>query len=119
MAENLIERKALSLQWLVQSKSSLRSARTAFPSTQSASRTRLAPEVDFQPNINALESRKADLSQTTDVCNARLRFKKGDLSRRTIRPFLREESAECVPFQEEVGLDVLVHGQFQHNDTVE
>ena len=38
--------------------------------------------------------------------------------RRTIRPFLREESAECVPFQEEVGLDVLVHGQFQHNDTV-
>jgi methionine synthase II (cobalamin-independent) len=39
--------------------------------------------------------------------------------RRTIRPFLREESAECVPFQEEVGLDVLVHGQFQHNDTVE
>ena len=23
---------------------------------------------------------KADLSQTTDVCNARLRFKKGDLS---------------------------------------
>jgi hypothetical protein len=40
-------------------------------------------------------------------------------SRRTIRPFLREESAECVPFQEEVGLDVLVHGQFQHNDTVE
>jgi hypothetical protein len=50
MAENLLERKALSLQWLVQSKSSLRSARTAFPSTQSASRTRLAPEVDFQPN---------------------------------------------------------------------
>jgi hypothetical protein len=39
--------------------------------------------------------------------------------RRTIRPFLREESAECVPLQEVVGLDVLVHGQFQHNDTVE
>lgn len=57
--------------------------------------------------------------QTTDVRNARLRFKKGGLTEADYNAFLREKTAECVRFQEEVGLDVLVHGEFERNDMVE
>ncbi len=57
--------------------------------------------------------------QTQDVRNARLRFKKGELSQPDYTTFLKQKTAECVRFQEEVGLDVLVHGEFERNDMVE
>jgi len=57
--------------------------------------------------------------QTTDVRNARLQFKKGELSESDYTSFLKQKTAECVRFQEEVGLDVLVHGEFERNDMVE
>ena len=33
--------------------------------------------------------------------------------------FLREETARAVRWQEEIGLDVLVHGEFERNDMVQ
>ncbi|MES2571617.1 MAG: 5-methyltetrahydropteroyltriglutamate--homocysteine S-methyltransferase, partial [Verrucomicrobiota bacterium] len=57
--------------------------------------------------------------QTTDVRNARSRWKKGELSEADYHAFLRERTAGCVRFQEEAGLDVLVHGEFERNDMVE
>jgi 5-methyltetrahydropteroyltriglutamate--homocysteine methyltransferase len=57
--------------------------------------------------------------QTSDVRNARARWKKGELSPVDYEIFLRERTAECVRFQEEVGIDVLVHGEFERNDMVE
>lgn len=57
--------------------------------------------------------------QTTDVRNARLQFKKGELSESDYTSFLKQKTSECVRFQEEVGLDVLVHGEFERNDMVE
>lgn len=57
--------------------------------------------------------------QTTDVRNARLQFKKGELSESDYTSFLKQKTAECVRFQEEAGLDVLVHGEFERNDMVE
>ena len=33
--------------------------------------------------------------------------------------FLREETARAVRWQEQVGLDVLVHGEFERNDMVQ
>jgi 5-methyltetrahydropteroyltriglutamate--homocysteine methyltransferase len=33
--------------------------------------------------------------------------------------FVKEQIARCVTFQEEIGLDVLVHGEFERNDMVE
>jgi 5-methyltetrahydropteroyltriglutamate--homocysteine methyltransferase len=57
--------------------------------------------------------------QTTDVRNARLRWKKGELSEADYTAFLKEKTAECIRFQEEVGLDMLVHGEFERNDMVE
>ncbi len=57
--------------------------------------------------------------QTPDIRAARARFKKGALPEADYTTFLREKTAECIRFQEEVGLDVLVHGEFERNDMVE
>jgi 5-methyltetrahydropteroyltriglutamate--homocysteine methyltransferase len=57
--------------------------------------------------------------QTTDVRNTRSRWKKGELSEAEYHAFLKERTEECVRFQEEAGLDVLVHGEFERNDMVE
>ncbi len=57
--------------------------------------------------------------QTAEVRKARASFKKGDTTQAQYDQFLREETERCVRFQEEVGLDVLVHGEFERNDMVE
>lgn len=57
--------------------------------------------------------------QTTEVRQARSRWKRGELSDADYTAFLREQTAECVKFQEDIGLDVLVHGEFERNDMVE
>jgi len=57
--------------------------------------------------------------QTTEVRNARARWKKGELSESDYTAFLQEQTTECVRFQEEAGVDVLVHGEFERNDMVE
>ncbi|MBI4660080.1 MAG: 5-methyltetrahydropteroyltriglutamate--homocysteine S-methyltransferase [Verrucomicrobia bacterium] len=57
--------------------------------------------------------------QTEDVRTARARFKKGELSKADYEKFLEQKAAECIRWQEEAGLDVLVHGEFERNDMVE
>lgn len=57
--------------------------------------------------------------QTEDVRAARARFKKGELSSADYERFLEQATTECVRWQEEVGLDVPVHGEFERNDMVE
>jgi 5-methyltetrahydropteroyltriglutamate--homocysteine methyltransferase len=57
--------------------------------------------------------------QTEDVRKARASFKAGKLGPDEYEAFLREKTAEAVRWQEEVGLDVLVHGEFERNDMVE
>lgn len=57
--------------------------------------------------------------QTQDVRTARLQYRKGELSDADYTAFLKLKTAECTRFQEEVGLDVLVHGEFERNDMVE
>lgn len=57
--------------------------------------------------------------QTAEVRKARADFKAGKISAANYEKFLQEETARCVAFQEEIGLDVLVHGEFERNDMVE
>ncbi|HJS36078.1 MAG TPA: 5-methyltetrahydropteroyltriglutamate--homocysteine S-methyltransferase [Pseudoxanthomonas sp.] len=57
--------------------------------------------------------------QTHEVREARARNRSGKLPDADYDAFLREETERCVRFQEEVGLDVLVHGEFERNDMVE
>jgi 5-methyltetrahydropteroyltriglutamate--homocysteine methyltransferase len=57
--------------------------------------------------------------QTAEVRRQRSAYKAGRLDLSGYETFLREETARCVHFQEECGLDVLVHGEFERNDMVE
>ncbi len=57
--------------------------------------------------------------QTLDVREARARNKSGTLSDADYDAFLAAETARCVRFQEDIGIDVLVHGEFERNDMVE
>ena len=57
--------------------------------------------------------------QTEAVRSARARHDKGELSDADYAAFLRDETARAVRWQEEIGLDVLVHGEFERNDMVQ
>lgn len=57
--------------------------------------------------------------QTPQVRQARARYRRGELDEAGYRRFLRDEITQAVRFQEQIGLDVLVHGEFERNDMVE
>ena len=57
--------------------------------------------------------------QTPEVRKARAAHTKGTLGDAEYRTFLYEETARAVRWQEEIGLDVLVHGEFERNDMVQ
>ena len=57
--------------------------------------------------------------QTKEVRKYRADFKTGKISTAEYEQFLREETTRTIRFQEEIGLDVLVHGEFERNDMVE
>lgn len=57
--------------------------------------------------------------QTSDVKANRTAFKKGSITKEQYTEFNKKKIAECVALQEEIGLDVLVHGEFERNDMVE
>jgi 5-methyltetrahydropteroyltriglutamate--homocysteine methyltransferase len=57
--------------------------------------------------------------QTPDVRQARARWRAGKLSDEDYWGFIRERIAEVIRRQEEMGLDVLVHGEYERADMVE
>lgn len=57
--------------------------------------------------------------QTAEVRANRSSFKKGQISEEQYKAFNLQRIAECIEHQEEIGLDVLVHGEFERNDMVE
>ncbi|MDK6688613.1 MULTISPECIES: 5-methyltetrahydropteroyltriglutamate--homocysteine S-methyltransferase [Aerococcus] len=57
--------------------------------------------------------------QTKEVKLKRKAFKNGEISQADYQNFLKEKIKDCVHLQEELGLDVLVHGEFERNDMVE
>ncbi|CAN3353412.1 5-methyltetrahydropteroyltriglutamate--homocysteine methyltransferase [Diutina catenulata] len=57
--------------------------------------------------------------QTKDIRINRNKFAKGDLSAADYEAFIKKEIDQVVKFQEEVGLDVLVHGEPERNDMVQ
>jgi 5-methyltetrahydropteroyltriglutamate--homocysteine methyltransferase len=57
--------------------------------------------------------------QTETVRNARARHDRGELGAADYNAFLRDETARAVRWQETIGLDVLVHGEFERNDMVQ
>lgn len=57
--------------------------------------------------------------QTREVRQWRAQFKKGNLSADEYQKLLRQETEKAIRWQEEIDLDVLVHGEFERNDMVE
>ena len=57
--------------------------------------------------------------QTGDIRRARARHTAGEITRDEYERFLRDEIARVVALQEEIGLDVLVHGEAERNDMVQ
>jgi 5-methyltetrahydropteroyltriglutamate--homocysteine methyltransferase len=57
--------------------------------------------------------------QTPEVRSWRAKFKKGELTLQQYNDLLQKETEETIRFQEESGIDVLVHGEFERNDMVE
>jgi 5-methyltetrahydropteroyltriglutamate--homocysteine methyltransferase len=57
--------------------------------------------------------------QTPEVRRARRQAEKGDISRAEYDQFLGAEIKRVVDFQEEIGLDMLVHGEPERSDMVE
>ena len=57
--------------------------------------------------------------QTHAVREARARNRTGQLSDRDYERYLEEETRNAVRIQEELDIDVLVHGEFERNDMVE
>ncbi len=57
--------------------------------------------------------------QTKEVRSWRARFKKGELTAEHYDHLLKKETERTIQWQEEIGIDVLVHGEFERNDMVE
>lgn len=57
--------------------------------------------------------------QTQDIRNARAAFKKKELDAAAYDKAMKDEIASVVKYQEETGIDVLVHGEPERNDMVE
>ncbi len=57
--------------------------------------------------------------QTKDVRAARAALGRGEMSAADYESFVRGKIERCIRKQEEIGLDVLVHGEYERNDMVE
>ena len=57
--------------------------------------------------------------QTTEVRSWRSKFKKGEITQDQYTALLKGEIERTIRKQEEIGLDVLVHGESERNDMVE
>ncbi|MBR1740996.1 MAG: 5-methyltetrahydropteroyltriglutamate--homocysteine S-methyltransferase [Lachnospiraceae bacterium] len=57
--------------------------------------------------------------QTAEVKQNRSRFRKGEITKEEYDARVNEFIKQCIDFQDKIGLDVLVHGEFERNDMVE
>lgn len=57
--------------------------------------------------------------QTAEVRKARAAHMQGTMSDADYEAFLRQQTQAAIRWQEEIGIDVLVHGEFERNDMVQ
>ena len=57
--------------------------------------------------------------QTKEIRVTRNKFSKGKISKEEYTEFIKKQIQEVVKFQEDIGLDVLVHGEPERNDMVQ
>ncbi|MET4261761.1 5-methyltetrahydropteroyltriglutamate--homocysteine S-methyltransferase [Bradyrhizobium sp. S3.12.5] len=91
---------------------SMRRSRSAF--TQRAHVQRAAFALPMFPTTTI-----GSFPQMTDVRNARAAHARGALNDTQYEHLLKAETARTVQRREDIGLDVLVHGEFERNDMVQ
>ena len=57
--------------------------------------------------------------QTREVRAMRARHRRGEISTQEYDAFIKKEIEKLIRFQEEIDIDILVHGEFERNDMVE
>lgn len=57
--------------------------------------------------------------QTKEVKQTRAKYKRNEISKTQYHDYLASRTKEWLKWQEEIGLDILVHGEFERNDMVE
>lgn len=57
--------------------------------------------------------------QSAEVRRARAQFRRGEIGAQQYERFLHEQFQRVIAVQEEIGLDVLVHGEFERSDMVD
>lgn len=57
--------------------------------------------------------------QTADVKSNRVKYKKGEITQEQYIGNVKKKIKDCIKLQEEIGIDILVHGEFERNDMVE
>lgn len=57
--------------------------------------------------------------QTKELRKVRADYKAGRLSPENYEEYIKREIKNCIQVQEEIGLDILVHGEFERTDMVE
>lgn len=57
--------------------------------------------------------------QTSEVKKLRKSFRTGEITKEQYEESIKEKIQEVIKFQEDIGLDVLVHGEYERNDMVE
>ena len=57
--------------------------------------------------------------QTKEVRQTRAKFRRGEISAEDYENFIKEQIKEAIKIQEDIGLDVFVHGEFERTDMVE
>jgi len=57
--------------------------------------------------------------QTPEIRNRRKQFKAGEITKEEYRQFIKSEIKKLIELQEDIGLDVLTHGEFERTDMVE
>jgi 5-methyltetrahydropteroyltriglutamate--homocysteine methyltransferase len=82
-----------------------------------ADRARIQAEVLALPSFPTTTI--GSFPQTAEVRHARAEHNRGSLDESAYQQFLREETERAIRWQEEVGLDMIVHGEFERNDMVQ
>jgi 5-methyltetrahydropteroyltriglutamate--homocysteine methyltransferase len=83
-------------------------------------RSPFAERVREQPSLPLLPTTTiGSFPQTPEVRQARAAWRSGEMSSGDYEAFLQAETRLCIERQEALGIDVLVHGEFERNDMVE
>ncbi len=74
----------------------------------------------LQPTLPPLPTTTiGSFPQTSEVRQLRVKLKWGEITQAEYETAIDAEIAKCIQLQEEAGLDVLVHGEFERTDMVE